>query len=706
MAAGEHAMRVWQKSVLGVVAIIIGIALGLMIWEPITASTPTPDAKVAHDARIRRDSFGVPHIDGKTDADVAYGLAYAEAEDDFHTMEELLAAIRGRSAAISGAEGAKTDYVGALIDARGTAAAKYTTLSPATRALVEAYAAGLNRYVETHSSEVRLWNLFPVNGHDIVAGFALRSPFFFGLDRTLAALSADKLPPRDASPASERGSNAFAVTAARSTDNVTRLISNSHQPWTGGVSWYEAVVHSGEGWDFAGALFPGAPFVLLGHNKTLGWTNTVNRADLIDTYRLVLDADGTHYRYDGQWLPLETHRVWLRVRFGPFVLPIAKMIARSRQGPVITNKLGSFAVRYTGFGDIRQVEQYYRLNKAHDFTEWRAAMAMQAVPATNFVYADASGHVAMIYNALFPHRAPGFDWLGVLPGDTSRDVWTSYEPVAADPAVVDPKSGWVANSNNTPFVATGAGDNLDPSSFKPEQGIETYMTNRAYRFRDRFAALGTAKISRADLLAIKFDTGYSRQSWAGTWLARVLAVDAKGNKDAAAAQALLRTWGWTLDGTNRADALAVSVLMAGAGQGYRGDPLPDAAAKLTEVVAFMLAHYHRLDPPLTDIQRIVRGTTDVGVTGGPDALRALYSHTDDKTGKRVGYNGDSFIMLVEWDKAGAVHSESIQPFGSAIERPGSRHYSDQSALFAAGTFKPVWFDDASLAGHVERDYHP
>ncbi len=328
-------MKLWQKIALGIVALIVVVAVGLMVWEPLAAAAPTADPKVAHDARIRRDDFGVPHIDGKTDADVAYGLAYAEAEDDFATIEELLAAIRGRSAAISGAEGAKIDYVGALIDAQGQGARGYTTLSPATRALVEAYAAGLNRYADTHSSEVRLSRLFPVTGRDVVAGFALRSPFFFGLDRTLGALAEDKLPPRDGSPASERGSNAFAVAASRSTDATTRLISNSHQPWTGGVAWYEVVLHSDAGWHFAGALFPGAPFGLVGHNETLGWTNTVNRGDLIDTYKLVLDGDGTHYRYDGAWLPLETHRVWLHVKVGPFVLPVPKTIARSRQGPVV-----------------------------------------------------------------------------------------------------------------------------------------------------------------------------------------------------------------------------------------------------------------------------------------------------------------------------------------------------------------------------------
>ena len=699
-------MKTWRKAGYAFLAVVVFILVALAVWEPLSASAPAPDPVTAHDTRIRRDSFGVPHIDGATDADVAYGLAYAESEDDFGTIEGILAAVRGRSAAITGADGARIDYVSALLDARGQAARHYNDLSPATRALVEAYAAGVNRYADTHASEVRLSRLFPVNGHDVVAGFALRSPFFFGLDRTLSALTANKLPPRDASPASERGSNGFAVSAARSTDGVTRLISNSHQPWTGGVAWYEAVVHSKQGWDFAGALFPGAPFVLLGHNKFLGWTNTVNRPDLIDTYKLVMDADGTHYRYDGQWLPLETHRVWLRVRFGPFVVPVPRTIARSRQGPVVINTLGSFAVRYAGFDDVRQVEQYYRLNKATSFAEWRAAMAMQAVPATNFVYADAAGHVAMVYNARFPRRTPGFDWLGTLPGDTSRDVWTTYEPVSSMPMVIDPKSGWVANSNNTPFIATGAGDNLEPSGFSPLLGVETYMTNRAYRFRDLFAALGDAKIAREDLLRIKFDKGYSRQSWAGTWMARLLAVDPRGDKDIAAAQALLRTWDWKLDGMNPADALAMFVLSSASGQGYRGDPLPDARTALAGDVVFLMAHAHRLDPPLGDVLRIVRGTADVPILGGPEELRAVYSKKDDARGKRVADLGDSFVMLVEWDKSGAVRSESISPFGSAIERPGSKHHSDQSALFAAEKFKPVWFDEASLAGHVERDYRP
>ncbi|MBV8972833.1 MAG: penicillin acylase family protein, partial [Sphingomonadaceae bacterium] len=622
-----------------------------------------------------------------------------ESEDDFGTIEELLAAVRGRSGAISGEAGAKIDYVGRLIDAQGQAARGYATLSPATRALIEAYAAGLNHYADTHPHEVRLARLFPVTGHDLVAGFALRSPFFFGLDRTLGALAADKLPPRDAGPADERGSNAFAVAGRRSADGVTRLISNSHQPWTGGVAWYEVVLHSDAGWDFAGATFPGAPFGLLGRTPTLGWTNTVNRGDLIDTYKLV--TDGSRYRYDGQWRPLVTERVWLRVRVGPFVLPVPRTIARARQGPVVTNKLGSFAVRYAGFDDVRQVEQYYRLNHARTFADWRSAMTMHAVPATNFIYADASGHIAYIYNERFPHRVPGFDWRGVLPGDTSRDVWTTYEPASADPTYIDPAAGWLANSNNTPFVATGAGSNLDPSAFSPLLGIETFMTNRAHRFRDRFAALGSAPISRDALLSIKFDTSYSHASWAGAWLAKVAAVFPR-SADERAALALLAGWDWKLDGANRGDTVALYLLAPAALAGATGDAFPDPAATLTDAVTTLTGHFHRLDPPLGDVLRLRRGSADLPLVGGPDALRAVSTHLADD-GKRVGFHGDSFVMLTEWGPQG-VQSWSIQPFGSAIERPASRHYSDQAPLFAAEKWKPVRDTDAALAGHIERDY--
>src|SRR3546814_875368 len=316
--------------------------------------------------------------------------------------------------------------------------------------------------------------LFPVTGEDVVAGVVLRSPFFCGLDSVLGELTDGRPLGREGGPALDvtgnivpradtplgrdpgsNGSNSMAVAPGRATDGATRLVSNSHQPWTGGVAWDELVVHSGEGWDFAGANFPGSPYPFLGHNKYLGWTNTVNRPDLINVYKLTLDESDENYRFDGQWRPLEKKRIWLKVRFGPFVLPVPRTVWRSVQGPVIKNEKGAFAIRYAGQDQANMVTQYYRLNKARNFAEWRAAMALQGVPATNFVYADAKGNIGLFYNAMSPDRPQGFNWRGILPGDISADVWTKTLPFDRAPALVNPASGYVINANNTPWVAAG-----------------------------------------------------------------------------------------------------------------------------------------------------------------------------------------------------------------------------------------------------------
>ncbi len=695
-------MSNWLKAVLGLLAVLAVIAVGLASWDGLTARPSVRDPVRRFSARIVRDVWGVPHIFGKTDADVAYGIAIAHAEDDFPTLEEVVAAVKGRAGAISGEEGAKIDFARALIGANRDAAFGYATLSPRTRLLVEAYAQGLNLYAEKHPSETRLPGLFPINGRDIVAGFAMRSPFFFGLDRPLGAIVEGRLPPRDAGPPDERGSNGFAVARSKSTDGTVRLIVNSHQPWTGGVTWYELVVHSDEGWDFAGALFPGAPYPLLGHNKSLGWTNTVNRPDLVDVYRLVMDADGTHYRFDGRWMPLTSEIVWLRVKFGPFVLPVPKRIYHAVQGPALRNALGTFAIRYAGFGNVRQVEQYYRLNKARNFAEWKSAMAMQAVNGTNFIYADAAGHVAMLYNAHFPARAKGYDWKGVLPGDTSATLWKSYLPFSAYPFVVDPPAGWVANSNNNPFLSTAPADELDPAQFAPEMGIESYVTNRSLRFQSLFAA-HPGPLSRNDLLRIKFDKGYDKAGWAGKFLARVAAVDTRSAADLAAAQRLLATWDWTLDGVGNADTLASVVLGPAARSAYLSKPVPDPAAALRDGVDTLMKTFGRIDVPLGDYQRLRRGKLDLPVYGGPEALRAIIGGPG-ADGRRVGNNGDGFIMLIEWGPDGAVSSRSIHQFGSATVRTLSPHYADQSPLFVKQQWKPVWFDAAALQGHIERSY--
>jgi acyl-homoserine-lactone acylase len=718
---------VWVKrgalALLGVLVLAVAV---LATWEPFVAA---PAASVPDDtyrAEIIRDEWGVPHITGKTDADTAYGVAIAHAEDDFFTLQDVVAMARGRYGAIAGEEGAKFDYAYHLVDARGTAEREYPKLPADTRALFEAYAAGLNQYAKDHPAQVKLANLFPVNGTDVAAGFALRQPFFFGLDGVIGPLVAgeplrrehgpdipgfprpplDGADPAPAAPpkqaralvlptgeeAEQLGSNAFAVAPGKG-GGTTTLIANSHQPYRGGVAWYELVVESGEGWHFAGANFPGSPFPLLGHNEHLGWTNTVNTPDMIDVYKLELDGTGTRYKLDGQWSDLESKWVTLPVKLGPIVLPIRREVLRSVHGPVIRNKDGAFAVRYGGIGQLQQLDAYYRLNKAKTFAEWEGQLSRLAIPSTNFVYADEAGTIAYLYNAAIPDRPANVkaDWRSVLPGNRSDLIWQGAVPFAALPKIVNPASGWVYNSNNTPFTAAGKGSDLDPARFSPLLGVELKQTNRSRRAYKLLSESGT--LDRAALERIKYDTGYAREGY----VARLFdALDRlKADGQLGKAHDLLKSWDFTADGKGPADAIAMLMIRDFMAADYSNKPFPDVAAKLQAASDHLMQHFGRLDPPLGDLVRLRQGTVDLPMDGGSDSLRAATSWDVDPDGRLNIKHGDSFIMWIEWTPGQKVASRSIQPYGAATTRPKSPHYTDQMQLFVEHKLKPVhfWRDD-------------
>lgn len=746
-------MRRWFKRIgFSLLALLVITAIGLAVWEPLTASAPAAPTYTPTDVRIARDGFGVPHIFGETDADVAYGVAYAHAEDDFATLQEVLAMTRGRLGAMTGADGAKVDFAAAVIDGRGTTDRHYASLPADVKLLFTAYAAGLNRYADKHPDEVRLSHLFPVTPQDVVAGFVIRSPFFFGLDGTLGNLvegkplnreggppitgltspNAAPFPRAQAEPVEalsqgqrqltssyfnntllgggeqQNGSNGFAIAPSRTTDGATWLISNSHQPWRGGVAWYELVVHSNQGWDFAGANFPGSPYPFLGHNRNLGWTNTVNRPDLTDVYRLTLNDSGTRYRFDGQWRPLESRRIWLRVKYGPFVIPVPRTVYRSVHGPVIINDRGAFAIRYAGADQINMVTQYYRIQKAQSFDEWRSAMSAQGVPATNFIYADKAGNIGLFYNAMIPDRPAGYNWRGILPGDTSRDLWTRTLAFDRLPQLVNPGSGYVINANNTPFTAAGPDDELNPAAFDPRMGVELDETNRSQRAIALFEAAGP--LDEAGIRRIKYDTAYERSGYAGDFMRRLLALRPHDRR-VDQARHILSRWDWSLDGRGEGDALALMVLRPANREHYlRTGVEPDAEAILTEAATHLLTHFHTLDPPLGDVLRLRQGEgasrVDLPLDGGNDTLRASTLWDVDDDGRFSVRHGDSFIMFVRWDRDGTVHSESIQPFGSATTRPASPHHTDQARLFVQHRLKPVLFDRAAFLATRPHFYRP
>ena len=138
---------------IGIALVVLGLIVfvGLATWEPFWAKRDdiTLPERI-YTAEIIRDDFGVPHIYGQPAAAVAYGVAVAHAEDDFFTLQDVIAMSRGRYGAIAGEEGAAFDYAYHLLDARGLAEREYPRLPEDTRALFDAYAAGLNEYAAAH----------------------------------------------------------------------------------------------------------------------------------------------------------------------------------------------------------------------------------------------------------------------------------------------------------------------------------------------------------------------------------------------------------------------------------------------------------------------------------------------------------------------------------------------------------------------------
>ena len=670
-----------------------------------------------YNVSIRRDHFGVPHIYGPRDADVAFGIAFAHAEDDFATIQEVAIATRGNLAEIKGADAAVTDYLVRFLGIWDLLDAQYETrLSSEVRAVLEAYADGVNYYAALNPHEMAV-NFTPLTGKDVAAGFVFKTPFFYGLDNQLKVLFGPERTghiskgPQDAflltdKPPYPIGSNGVAVAPSRSADGVTRLLVNSHQPYAGPVAWYEARLKSEEGWNVAGGFFPGTPFMLHGHNANLGWANTVNKPDLIDVYVLTINPDDENqYLLDGEWRDFDIENVDIRVKlWGPFWWTVTREIVRSAHGPVLRQDHGVYAIRYAGMSEVRQAEQYFRINKARNFDEWQDAMRLHALPSINYIYADREGNIAYIYNGQIPKRVNGVDWQGFLPGDRSDLIWQSYEPYDALPQLINPPAGFVIDANSTPFKATDPNDDLRPSNYPATMGVETGMTNRAYRALELFGA--DPSITREEFRAYKFDVAYSDQSRLAELIDEVLAIDAQDDENLLKAQSILATWDRRTNIESRGAALGVLMGAPIVWAEMRGEEPPVLMDTLRSAMTTLLTYHGRLDPQWGDVNRIVRGDKDLPIDGGPDILRAVYGEEPEDDGKYTAVGGDTFIMFVEWGPDGQLRSESVHQFGSATMDEASPHYSDQTPLFVDMTTKPTLFDLDALEANLAEEYRP
>ncbi|MFZ1400763.1 MAG: penicillin acylase family protein, partial [Candidatus Promineifilaceae bacterium] len=565
-------MKRWQKIGLGIL-VVLALAAATIFWpQGVWPFVVNLDELAAvndnYDVVIRRDSFGVPHIYGRTDADAAYGLAYAHAEDDFATIQQTMIAARGKLGVAYGIDAAPNDYMVQLLRIWDVVDEKYDAIPPDIQAIMQGYADGLNYYAALHEDEVLLPELYPLSGRDVAAGFIHRVPLFFGLDGALGELFAEtrqntvsekeigdrrleiahaptpnlQSPVSNLPPTVKYGSNVIAVGPARSANGETFLAVNSHQPWAGPVAWYEAHMVSEEGWNMVGGLLPGSPTITHGHNEHLGWAFTVNSPDLIDIYVLEMNPDNPdQYLFDGEWRDLEVGEAPITVTlFGRFRWTVKRELLWSVYGPTVRQDHGVYALRYAGMGEIGHVEQFVRLNKATNLEAWQDALRAGPLPMFNVGYADGEGNIFYVYNGRIPLRAEGYNWQQYLPGDTSETLWTEYLSYDDLPQVSNPPSGFVQNANSSPYRTTLGVGNPDEASFSPTLGIDDTMSNRSLRM---LALFGTDEsISEAEFMAYKYDMAYSPEADVMRMVAMILAEPPPSDPNERAAYDLLASW--------------------------------------------------------------------------------------------------------------------------------------------------------------------
>ena len=659
-------------------------------------------------AEIKRDIWGVPHVYGETDADAAFGLAYAHAEDDFKNIAENMYLYRAQMGLRDGISGAVQDYLIKVLKIRENIDENYLIdLDENVRKVIEAYAAGIN-YWMIKNPENEYSHFFPLTEKDIVAGFAIQNLFFSGVVSSIEKLQ------REAEIKEEytslyrnqqfvTGSNVLAVNSNKTEDKSTRIIINSHQPLEGPLAWYEAHIKSDEGWNMMGGLFPGSPFIFVGFNENIAWGFTVNKPDLSDSYELTINPNNEdQYLLDGEWIDFTKETIKLPVKiFGPIKWTVERDAKYSQHGPVLEVGDKSYALRFSGMKDIKQVNQWYAMNKSQSIADWISAMKKRSIVSFNGVFADKEGNIFFLHNSSSPLRKEGLDWSNTIDGTRSDLIWDEYVEFEKIPQIKNPSSGWLASTNQDPFKVTNEMDNLSAKDFSPTLGLQTRMTNRAYRSIELFDSYSS--ISEQDFDDIKFDNKYSVQSRSYKYISKIFEIDFETD-ELNYAKNVLRDWDLSTNFDNTSAALGVCVLsnewISEQGQRIPQDPeisFRDCVTELNET-------YGKVDPKWSERNFIVRGQKKISVQGGPDVLRAIYGRNDNE-GDLKAAGGDGLYIHVSWDKDKKQQSKSIHQYGSATQDNTSIHFDDQMNLYVNEVYKPTFYDSELLDKNTSKVYY-
>lgn len=668
------------------------------------------------DVTIVRDKWGVPHIFGKTDADVAYGLAWANAEDDFFTMQELVITAKGLAGKLMGVEGAERDFFSHAIGYRERIDQDFKELSPDYVRYVEGYCQGVNAYAKKHNKEVRVKGVFPITPKDVVGGYMFALSALIGTPGAVGNImngTYDRDEPSDL----PYGSNAFAFNSNKTDDGSSMLCINPHQPVTGPFSWYEAHLCSEEGLNIHGAMFPGSSTVFLGNNENLGWAHTFNHLDLVDVFQLEMHPKKKNvYRFNGEWKQLEKRPVWLKVKLAKgIVFPVRRMTYWSELGATLKSPDGNFyAVKLPANERIKVGEQWYRMDKSKNFSEFYDALRMESISMFNIIYADKNDTVMYLNNCVMPKRNEGVDYSKVVKSNSDKTLWSEFHDVEDLVQTINPQSGWVFNTNNNPAHATAKSEWQSLDDYPAYFGIsDKGENNRAERFLELMREDASSQVSFERMKEMKFDYEFPACGAYQNSIENLFHVNPNDYPELAPLITMINEWDKRGNKENKgAGAYLItfqkvfSMMGFSDGEFKRSVNIPDTTylKALRWAQEQIDTHYDGEIPALGEVQRHVRGDVNLPLAGFPDALAANYNE-EWKDGRYKPWVADSYVHFVKWKNGEIEKIETLHPFG-ASSRPDSPHYTDQMQLYADMQTKVMTLNRETIFQEAESIYHP
>ena len=657
---------------------------------------------------IVRDNYGVPHIYGKTDAEVAYGLAWSHSEDDFKTIQQGYLAGNGLLSKHIGIKGAAADFLTQLIESKETVDKLFNTLSPDFVKIAQGYAQGINKYAELHPKEILEKSLFPVTVKKMLRYSFLQLFISNEAGGLVSSIVSNNVPRPNPIKAEMNGSNTFAFNSIKTGKKETYLAINTHQPLDGPTSWYEAHLISEEGTNIIGATFAGAPTLLIGANQNLAWAHTVNYPDKADVFELEMHPTKKwHYLVDGETYKLEKKQAKLFVKFLGIRIKINKKYFTSIYGPTLKNKSGFYSVRTPSLFTIKSLEQWWRLNKANSFTEFYNILKKNDLPGYNIGYADKNDTIFYISNGIIPKRNDQYDWRKVVPGNTKKTLWDSYYKTEELPQVLNPKSGYVYNANHSPFKSTSKEENPIAENFAKNMGYELYDNNRSTRLYNLINSYD--KIDYQDFKKIKYDrTLPTPLNYNYVNVNELFEMNPNDYPEISDLIQVIQNWNREAN-VESFGAGAYAMVYYNLGKYYPKLKEDKIVSKemleecLKEVKLKMIKSFGTINVRLGDYQKLVRGNKEISIFGMPDVITAMRG-VDYKDGKIKITHGESYIELVKFVD-GKVEIESVISYGSS-DHEDSPHYNDQMEMYSKFETKKMTFNKEKIYKNSKKIYNP